>query len=44
MGTPRALQVAILTWKQDRPISVDLFFTLTEMGFDVETLEALYRP
>ncbi len=30
-------------WRQDRPISTDLWFKLADLGYDVARLEAQYR-
>ena len=38
------LAVAIILWKRDQHIPVDLFVKLTMAGHNVPHLEAKYRP
>lgn len=37
------LAMAKLIWKRDEPLPVDLHIKLTDLGYDVETLERRYR-
>jgi hypothetical protein len=41
--TSRNLAVALILWKRDQHIPVDLFVKLTNEGHDVPRLEAKYR-